>query len=230
MLASGGGSNFQSILDYFDAFDRAAPAAVVLVASNRADAGVLERARARGIETALIERPADGAALAALLERHGTELIALAGYLKLVPVEVTRRWRGAIVNIHPALLPKFGGAGMYDQHVHEAVIASGDRESGATVHYVDEAYDRGASIACVRVAVARGDTAESLAAHVLAAEHALYPRALHAVAAGWVTLDADGRTVISDREAIATRLPKPPSPFALEFLAASPLALRSSPH
>jgi phosphoribosylglycinamide formyltransferase-1 len=95
---------------------------------------------------------------------------------------VTARWRGRIVNIHPALLPKFGGAGMYGRRVHEAVIAAGETESGATVHQVDDAYDRGAIIAQESVPVEPGDTPDSLAARVLTAEHRLYPRTLHALA------------------------------------------------
>jgi phosphoribosylglycinamide formyltransferase-1 len=182
VLASGGGSNLQAILDHLDALGESRAAAVVLVASNRADAGALARARARNLPAAVIADPADGPALVALLESHGVGCIALAGYLKLVPRDVTDRWRGRIVNIHPALLPKFGGAGMYGRRVHEAVIAAGETESGATVHHVDDAYDRGAIIAQERVPVEPGDTPDSLAARVLAAEHRLYPRTLQALA------------------------------------------------
>ena len=182
VLASGSGTNLQAILDHFDSLGAGRPAEVVLVASDRAGAFALERARQRGIATAVIAHPADGTALRALLESHRADLVALAGYLKLVPAAVARRWRGAIVNVHPALLPRFGGAGMYGRHVHEAVLAAGERESGATVHFVDEAYDRGAIIAQERVSVEPGDTAESLAERVLAVEHRLYPRTLHALA------------------------------------------------
>lgn len=227
MLASGGGSNLQAILDYLDALGPAAPAKVVLVASNRADAPALSRARVRGISTGHIAQPADGAALNALLDRHDVSLIALAGYLRLVPAEVTSRWRGAIVNIHPALLPRFGGSGMYGGAVHRAVIAAGDLESGATVHFVDDHYDQGALIARARVPVARGSTAEQLATRVLAAEHALYPRALHAVAAGWIAVDRDGRAVVTDQDALERNIPA--SAFTIEFLAASPVAPPSPP-
>lgn len=182
ILASGGGSNLQAILDYFREPAAARAAEVVLVASNRADAGALARARAGNVPAAIIADPADGAALAGLLAAHRVDCVALAGYLKLVPHEVTERWGGRIVNIHPALLPKFGGAGMYGRRVHEAVLAAGERESGATVHHVDDAYDRGAIVAQERVPVEPGDTADSLAARVLAAEHRLYPRTLHALA------------------------------------------------
>ena len=157
-------------------------AGIALVASNRADAGALTRARAAHIPVAIIANPADGPALVRLLDEHRVDCIALAGYLKLVPREVTARWRGRIVNVHPALLPAFGGAGMYGRRVHEAVLAAGQTESGATVHQVDDAYDRGAIIAREVVPVEPGDTPDSLAARVLAAEHRLYPRTLDALA------------------------------------------------
>jgi phosphoribosylglycinamide formyltransferase 1 len=191
VLASGGGSNLQAIVDHLNALGERRVAEVVLVASNRAGAGALAKARARDIPAAVIASPADGDALVKLLESHRIDCIALAGYLKLVPREVTARWRGRIVNIHPALLPKFGGAGMYGHRVHEAVIAAGETESGATVHQVDDVYDRGAIIAQERVPVEPGDTPESLAARVLAAEHRLYPRTLHALA---LTLAAEHST------------------------------------
>jgi len=104
------------------------------------------------------------------------ELVVLAGYLKLVHSSVVARFRGRMINVHPALLPAFGGSGMYGHRVHEAVLASGATESGATVHFVDEAFDRGAIIAQEKVPVHKGDTAETLAARVLEAEHRLLPK------------------------------------------------------
>jgi phosphoribosylglycinamide formyltransferase 1 len=182
VLASGGGSNLQAILDHFDALGDARAARIVFVASNRPGAGALAKALAAHVPAAVIENPADGAALVRLLESHRVDCIALAGYLKLVPPEVIARWRGRIVNVHPALLPKFGGPGMYGRRVHEAVIAAGETESGATVHHVDDAYDRGAIVAQERVPVEPHDTADTLAARVLAAEHRLYPRTLDSLA------------------------------------------------
>ncbi len=182
VLASGGGSNLQAILDHLAALGDARPVDIVLVASNRAGAGALDRARHCGIDAAVIT-PTDAAAQLALFDAHGVQLVILAGYLRLVPREVIARFRGAIVNMHPALLPKFGGAGMYGRHVHEAVIAAGERESGATVHFVTDEYDRGAIIAQERVPVLDGDTAETLAARVLEAEHRLYPRVICDLAA-----------------------------------------------
>jgi phosphoribosylglycinamide formyltransferase-1 len=183
VLASGGGTNLQALLDALTAAGPTAPARVVLVASDRAGAKALDRARQCGIATAVIADPADGAALNALLAAHGADLVVLAGYLKLVPRVVVERFHGAIVNIHPALLPAFGGPGMYGHRVHAAVLASGARESGATVHLVSEEYDRGAIIAQQRVPVEPGDTVDTLAARVLAAEHELYPRAILELAA-----------------------------------------------
>jgi phosphoribosylglycinamide formyltransferase 1 len=191
VLASGGGSNLQAILDYFDALGTGAPGRVALVASNRAAAAVLERARARDVHAVAMDAMMREAGLLALLTEHDIDLIVLAGYLRLIPNAVTQRYRGRIVNVHPALLPAFGGTGMYGARVHQAVIASGARVSGVTIQFVDEVYDHGPIIAQWPVPVFGNDTAESLAARVLAAEHALYPRVVAALAAGRITLDGD---------------------------------------
>jgi folate-dependent phosphoribosylglycinamide formyltransferase PurN len=129
----------------------------------------------------VLRDPDDAAELLAALDpgggaSGGADLVVLAGYLKLVPPPVVARFRSRMINIHPALLPAHGGPGMYGQRVHEAVLASGAAESGVTVHYVDEHYDRGPIIAQARVPVRPGDTPESLAARVLEAEHQLLPR------------------------------------------------------
>ncbi len=217
-FASGGGSNVQAILDYHRALGPGAPFVPSLVFTDRPKAGVLAKAEAAGVPTAVIGDPTDGAALRAQLESHGITLIALAGYLKFVPAAVTAQWRGSVLNVHPSLLPKFGGHGMYGHRVHEAVVAAGEPESGATVHFVDEVYDRGAVIGRARVPVLPDDTATTLAARVLTAEHALYPRALHAVALGLVSLTADGRahSVLAPAE-LARHPALLPSPIALEF-------------
>ena len=117
-----------------------------------------------------------------MLEAARIDLLVLAGYLKLVPPDVVRRYQGRIINIHPALLPDFGGPGMYGARVHRAVLASGAGESGATVHLVDEMYDRGPILGQARVPVLPGDTAESLASRVLDVEHQLLPAAVLAAA------------------------------------------------
>ena len=151
-------------------------ARVALVASDRSGAGALERARRARVPAAVLNRPADAAELLALLEGARAQLVVLAGYLKLVPAEVVARFRWRMINIHPALLPAFGGPGMYGARVHEAVLASGASESGATVHYVDEQYDRGPIIAQARVRVEAGDTPAALAARVREVEHRLLPQ------------------------------------------------------
>ncbi|HEX3236207.1 MAG TPA: phosphoribosylglycinamide formyltransferase [Gemmatimonadales bacterium] len=180
VAVSGRGSNLQALLR---ALGPGAPARVVLVLSDRPEAGALEHARSHGVPAEVLSQPSDAAEWLARLERHRTELVVLAGYLKLVPAPVVARFRDRILNIHPALLPAFGGKGMYGHRVHEAVLASGARESGATVHLVDEAYDRGAVLGQARVPVLPGDTADTLAARVLEVEHRLLPAAVLAAAA-----------------------------------------------
>jgi formyltetrahydrofolate-dependent phosphoribosylglycinamide formyltransferase len=179
VCVSGGGSNLQALLDRLQG---AAPARVVLVLSNRTDAGGLERARRAGIPAEVLSDPADASEWITRLGRRDVDLVVLAGYLKLVPPGVVQKYAGRIVNVHPALLPAFGGAGMYGKRVHEAVIASGAAESGPTVHLVDEVYDRGEILARRRVPVLPDDTPEQLAERVLAAEHALLPEVVLAAA------------------------------------------------
>ena len=193
VLASGRGSNLRALLDYLER--RASRAATVaLVASDQPDAGALVLAADRGIaRVALDMGPGHAPSLRQALHDCGAELVVLAGYLKLVPAVVTAEWRGRMINVHPALLPAFGGKGMYGMRVHRAVIAAGVRVSGATVHFVDEEYDHGATIAQWPVPVLDGDTAESLAGRVLRAEHRLLPRVVHALAAGAVRVGGDGR-------------------------------------
>jgi folate-dependent phosphoribosylglycinamide formyltransferase PurN len=126
--------------------------------------------------------PADAAEWLALFRRHDIALVVLAGFLRRVPAEVVAAFRGRILNIHPALLPSFGGAGMYGSRVHAAVLASGAQESGCTVHLVDEEYDRGPILAQRRVPVLPDDTVETLAARVLASEHQLLPAVVRDIA------------------------------------------------
>lgn len=205
ILASGGGSNLQAIIDHFAAAPASAAGEVVLVASNKAGAGALARAASHGIRTHVIDDVHDGRALCATLDDAGATLLVLAGYLKLVPLAVVQAFAGRMLNVHPALLPAFGGHGMYGQRVHEAVIASGAKLSGVTVHFVNEEFDRGPIAAQWPVAVLEGDTAHALADRVLHIEHRLYPAVVEAVAAGTISLDAEGR--------VRGTLP-PSSPFA----------------
>jgi phosphoribosylglycinamide formyltransferase 1 len=175
---SGRGSNLQSLLQ---ALEPDAPAEVVLVLSDRAATG-LALASASRIPTVVLNDPSDAESWLEQLRRHRVDLVVLAGYIRLVPPSVIAAYRGRIINIHPALLPDFGGKGMYGRRVHEAVLASGARETGATVHLVDEAYDHGATLAQARVPVLRGDTPERLAERVLEAEHRLLPAVVLAAA------------------------------------------------
>jgi phosphoribosylglycinamide formyltransferase 1 len=177
---SGRGSNLEALLR---ALEPGAPAGVVLVVSDRADAAGLARARDRGIPAELISQPEDAEEWLTLLRKAQADLVVLAGYVKLVPAPVIAAYRGRIINIHPALLPDFGGKGMYGARVHQAVLASGVRETGATVHLVDEVYDRGAVLAQARVPVLPGDTPERLAERVLEVEHRLLPAVVMAAAA-----------------------------------------------
>ncbi len=182
VLASGRGSNLQAIMDHFDNLARERIAKVVLVASNRADSPALIRAATASIDIANFDAGDDGSELLALLHRFRIDLVVLAGYLKRIPGKVIREYAGRIINIHPALLPAFGGEGMYGARVHEAVIASGAKETGVTVHIVDDDYDRGPIVAQWRIPVTKSDTAESLAARVLNVEHIVYPRTVEMIA------------------------------------------------
>jgi len=182
VLASGRGSNLQAIIDHFENLARERVAKVVLVASNRADSPALLRAATASIDTASFNPNDDGSELLALLQKFRIDLVVLAGYLKRIPPMVIAEYAGRIINIHPALLPAFGGEGMYGARVHEAVIASGATETGVTVHLVDDEYDRGPILAQWRVRVDKSDTAESLAARVLNVEHVVYPRVVEMVA------------------------------------------------
>ena len=194
VLASGGGSNLQAIIDHLDQLGARRGGDVVLVASSRSDAGALERAARRGIRTAVMAstKEPEGAQLDGLLDEHQIDLVVLAGYLKLIPTDLVAKYHGRIVNVHPALLPAFGGPGMYGQRVHHAVIAAGARVTGVTAHFVDELYDQGRIIAQWPVPVFGSDDAGTLAARVLRVEHLLYPRVVDAVAAGRVTLESCG--------------------------------------
>lgn len=177
VFASGGGTNLQALLDY-ESEDAAYRIEVVV--SDRPDAGALERARVAGRDAVVIptkDRRPDEVAndTLACLRSAGIEMILLAGYLRLVPPDVVRAYPRRVLNIHPALLPAFGGKGMWGIRVHQAVLDAGAEVSGPSVHFVDEAYDTGSILAQWRVPVHPDDTAEALAASVLRVEHVLYP-------------------------------------------------------
>jgi formyltetrahydrofolate-dependent phosphoribosylglycinamide formyltransferase len=185
VLASGGGSNLQAILDHLESLGRTSPGEVVVVASDREQARALEKAKRAGIDSVhLRERGSESTEILDLLESRRIDLVALAGYLKMSPPDVVDAFESRMVNVHPALLPRHGGPGMYGLRVHQAVVDAKDLVSGATVHYVTHEYDRGPVIAQWPVGVTPADDAASVAARVLVAEHALYPRVVAALAEG----------------------------------------------
>ncbi len=179
VFASGRGSNFEALQRIIS--EKNIPAAIVTVISNNSSSGVLALARSFDIPAFHISQRQftdEGSFRKKILETlstFGVNFIVLAGYMKKLDAEIIRAYPQRIINIHPALLPKFGGAGMYGMNVHAAVIAAGEKESGATVHYVNEQYDDGGIIAQERVTIDSTDTAESLAAKVLTIEHRLLP-------------------------------------------------------
>jgi formyltetrahydrofolate-dependent phosphoribosylglycinamide formyltransferase len=187
VLASGRGSNLEAL---FEALADRRDAEIVLVASDRAEAQSLERARSRGVEAAVVA-PTDEEGILEVLERARVDWVVLAGYLRRVPPAVVRRYRNRILNVHPALLPAHGGRGMYGERVHRAVLEAGEKRSGASVHLVDEEYDRGPVIAQEEVPVEPGDTPAALAARVLAVEHRLLPAVVVAAAEGRIRVAGD---------------------------------------
>jgi phosphoribosylglycinamide formyltransferase 1 len=191
VLASGGGTNLQAILDHFAALRDAARGEVVIVASNRAGAGALDRARAAGVDTVVFDSRSEDD-LSRILTGRDIQMIVLAGYLRLVPPSVIARFRGRIVNVHPGPLPQFGGPGMYGARVHEAVLAAGLSHTAVTIHLVTEEYDEGPPLATWPIPVLDGDTPAALAARVLRVEHIVFPRIIDALAA----------TVTDDRAAL----------------------------
>src|SRR3569623_2653901 len=194
VLASGRGSNLRALHQFLIRDEHAKAARLSLGLSDHADAGALAYARTHDIAAAAIDGGTlGGDRLLAELRSHRIDLIVLAGYMRLVPEVVVHAYLGRMLNVHPALLPAFGGRGMYGSRVHAAVIAAGARVSGATVHFVDERYDQGAIIAQWPVPVLSADTPQALAARVLRVEHALYPPAVLAVAQSRISLDQNGR-------------------------------------
>lgn len=192
ILASHTGTNFQAILDACQQGSLQAESAVVI--SNNSKSLALQRAKKANLPCfhlsgATHPDPAelDQAMLTVFLD-HQVELIAMAGYMKRLGPAVLKQFAGKIINIHPSLLPKYGGKGMYGSHVHEAVIESGDKESGVTIHLVDGEYDTGPVIAQARVPVEANDNPESLAARVLKREHEFYVETLKKIVSGEISL------------------------------------------
>ena len=196
VFVSGSGTNLQALLDRFPAASGRA-AQVSRVVASRPGIGAIARAEQAGVPWSVLPAGVDSDSLAEAmlteLELAQADLLVLAGFLKLIPEAVVRSHRGRILNIHPALLPAFGGPGMYGRRVHEAVLASGARISGATVHVVDEQYDHGPIVAQWPVPVLESDDADTLAARVLEVEHRLLPDVVEAFATGDLTTDPAGR-------------------------------------
>lgn len=188
VLASGSGTNMQALLDHEE--HGAAYRIEVLVTDRPCVAEERARAKGRAVHRLDLGGRSAGREVVGALQRHGVRGVLLAGFLKLLPPEVCRAWEGRILNIHPALLPAFGGRGMYGRHVHEAVLRSGATVSGPTIHFVNERYDEGRILAQWPVPVEPGDTASSLAARVLEVEHLLYPAAADALARGGLAAPA----------------------------------------
>ena len=188
VFASGRGSNCESIIKMIDRGELDAKLGLIL--SNKPDAGVLEIAGGHDIPSVVLSEDDYGSRdkfvqeMLHVLEENGVDTIVLAGYLKLVYPEVVHRFHGRILNIHPALLPSFGGDGLYGMRVHKAVIDSGCKVTGVTVHLVDEEYDRGPIVAQEPVRVQDDDDPETLAARVLEVEHKLYPKVIQWLAQG----------------------------------------------
>ncbi len=179
VLVSGGGSNLQSIIDKSKSGELQCKVEVVI--GDRECYGV-ERAKEAGIDGYTLDRKVLKKELCREIDKivseRGIDLIVLAGFLSIIDEEFVNKWKGRIINIHPSLLPKFGGPGMYGIRVHEAVLKSGEQESGCTVHYVDTGVDSGEIIAQKRVKVLEGDTPEILQKRVLVEEHKLLPESI----------------------------------------------------
>ncbi len=194
VFASHGGSDLQAIID--GCRSGTIGAQVEIVISNNGDSMALGRAAAAGIAGYHLSAKKCGSEetlareLLAVLERHRIEMIFLAGYMRMLHISVLERYEGRIFNIHPALLPRYGGKGMYGMHVHEAVIAAGEKQSGVTIHRVSAEYDSGEIVAQTTVPVLPQDTPESLAARVLEREHSFLVEVISAIAEGEIPLGA----------------------------------------
>ena len=177
VFASGAGSNAKKIIEYFQGHKLIN---VSLIVCNKPGAGVLKIAEQAGIPTLLIEKEKffRGNAYVDELKEIGIEFIVLAGFLWKIPDALIKAYPGKIINIHPALLPNYGGKGMYGGFVHEAVITNKDTESGITIHYVDEHYDHGDIIFQARCTIEEGDTPEMLAKKIHLLEHEFYPKVI----------------------------------------------------
>ena len=181
VFASGAGSNAQKIIDHFS--DKSKKASVALIVCNKPNAGVLQIAAKDGISTLIIEKERffRGDAYLPELKSYQIDFIVLAGFLWKIPQALINAYPRRIINIHPALLPKYGGKGMYGDVVHEAVLNAAEPESGITIHYVDEHYDHGDIIFQAKCTVTESDDAQSLSTKIHALEHKYYPEVIERV-------------------------------------------------
>ena len=201
VFASGRGSNFQALAEAIS--KKNIEAKIVVVISNNSNAGALALAQAFHIPALHLSQkqfPSQEAftnAVLSALESHGADFVVLAGYMKKIDPAIIRRYRNNIINVHPALLPAFGGQGMYGRHVHEAVIAERARVSGATVHIVDEEFDHGLILLQESIPVEESDTPDTLAEKVLRIEHRILPRAVELFARKKITVE-NGKVLIDE--------------------------------
>lgn len=181
LFASGSGTNVENIAKYFDGRTTAKP---VCVLCNKPDAFVLERAKRLGLDSMTFNRADfnDGKRIMEYLNKYKVDMIVLAGFLWLVPQYLIDAYPSRIVNIHPALLPKFGGKGMYGMHVHEAVKQSGETETGITIHLIDGNYDQGSTVFQAKVQVSPTDSPDDIATKVHALEYEYYPKVIEDIA------------------------------------------------
>lgn len=180
ILASGSGSNAENIANYFNGSDYAQ---VTFIIANNPEAYVLERAKRLGIESAVVTKQQfiEADSIIAMLEEREIDFVVLAGFLLLVPQKLIAAYPGRIVNIHPALLPKHGGKGMYGDRVHKAVVECGDSESGITIHLIDEKYDKGTTFFQAKCPVLPTDTPDDVAAKVHALEYEHFPHVIEEI-------------------------------------------------
>jgi phosphoribosylglycinamide formyltransferase 1 len=183
VFASGSGTNFQALVNYFAGSDEIR---IKLLLCNREGAQVLDRAEKANIDSFVFTRDEleNSSRVLEVLSEHEIHFIVLAGFLLLLPKNILLSYPGRVINIHPALLPKYGGKGMYGMHVHEAVISSGDRFSGITIHMVNDEYDKGAIVSQHTCDIRPDDTPETLAARIHELEHYWFPRIIEKLLAG----------------------------------------------
>lgn len=191
-FASHGGSNLQAILDACG--NRLPKVSVALVISNNSDSFALERARKAGVPAFHVslrqyqDQEQMDEAILGLLQSHGVNFITLCGYMKKMGNRIIDAYSGRIINIHPALLPAYGGKGMFGMHVHEAVLRAGETRTGATVHLVNREYDQGPVLLQEVIRIRKGETPESLRDRVLQVEHRLYVKTLEKISSGEIRL------------------------------------------